>query len=397
MLTRIGAFALAGCAALAAHGVEPVTSFRPDTDRLVTQTASCRLFFRPGEQPVYIAEPLDRAAAGTILFVHGLCEHAARNFPTAFDWAARGYRTVTLNLQGHGTELGAPETLEWLFQAYATQRDSSALATLLRARESEAGAAATPVHERNFATLRSTRMHHHLAQIRRVVQDLMGDEADAREPPVLFLAGHSLGGLLATEAGWQLAEHGPVRPTGVILFSPALRPIAPPGSNWLERRGLGLTWAAKRSVWLAPIGWIVNATARLNTRIDTSWASDCFSDLEAARDAQRNDPIFTKALPLSYLNAIQSQMAKTAARARRYPIRTLVIVPDQDPIVDSCGAIAFAQAVAEAHPDAGHRLVEFENLPCHELLRSSKRGETLAIVDEWLAQFQPGAPPEQTE
>jgi len=226
-------------------------------------------------------------------------------------------------------------------------------------------------------------MRDHLNQISSIVKDLSSSKTDSNSPP-FFLAGHSMGGLLAAEAGWRLGKDEPIRLRGVILLSPALRPIATPSGGWLEQAVLDLSWASRQHAYLAPIRWIIKAFASFNLKQDTSWVKDWVSDIPDERDLQGIDPLILHKAPLGYVASIEQQMFNTLGKGTNYPLDAIIFVPRDDRIVNAEGAIAFGRDLCTSRETESSQLIIYENFCYHELLRSSKRQQVLGVVYQWL-------------
>jgi len=358
-------------------------SFRSDSDALILKMHHCRAYCRTLSQRVYVVEPDDMPPRATILLVHGICEHPFRYFPVAVEWAREGYQTLLFDLYGHGLESEEIEPFCWLVKAYLETANARECRDIIKSESQEYSELAKRIRKTHLKQMKKIRMRDHLNQISSIVNDLSSSETDSNSPP-FFLAGHSMGGLLAAEAGWKLGRNGVVRPRGVILFSPALRPCATPSAGWLERAVVALSWASYRHAYLAPIKWIIKAFASLNLKQDTNEVKDWVSDIPDERDLHGIDPLILRGASLGYLSSIERQMFDTLGKGTNYPLDAIIFVPRDDRIVNAEGAIAFGRDLCTSRETESSQLIIYEDFCYHELLRSTKREQVLDAVYQWL-------------
>jgi len=356
-----------------------MTSFQSDSDALILKMHRCRAYCRTLSQRVYVVEPDDMPPRATILLVHGICEHPFRHFPVAVDLAREGYQILLFDLCGHGLESGQIDLFLWLAQAYLEMTDAGELTNIIKSKLQDCSEAVERIRKVNLDRLKKTRMRDHLRQISSIIEDLSTSDS-----PPFFLAGHSLGGLLAAAAGWELARNGTVRPRGVILFSPAFRPRSTPAGGWLERAILNLSWASHHHAYLAPVRWIIKGFARLNLKQDVRWIIDWISDIPDERELQGIDPLILRKVPMGYMASIERQMVSTIGKGARYPMDAIIFVPRDDRIVNAEGSITFGEALCASRDTDFSQLIIYDNFWCHELLRSSKREHVLDAVFQWL-------------
>lgn len=328
------------------------------------------------ETPVrYEVTPNGAPPKARCVFVHGLCEHGFRIFPLARRLAAFGVATTSFHLLGHGAPPGREEEFEWLGRAYAAEGEAAeTLQRLEQSSEERLGAVRGAV-EANLRTLRSQSVEDQLNQVRSVLNRV----ADLDPDLPLFLAGHSLGGLLACESGWRFGTEQPSRLAGVLLSSPALRPIPPPAAGWATRSALRASWGSRSSPWGRPFGALLRAFARLGPRVDCSWASAVFSDETPENDLHAGDPLLAGAVPAPYLVRIEDQMWRTHGRAESYPVSVLLIAGSEDRIVAFDGCQRFAQALPT------ERVMTWfpGQQAAHDLARSSMRERFWREVVAW--------------
>jgi len=354
-------------------------SFQSDSDALILKMYRCRAYCRTLSQRVYVVEPDDMPPRATILLVHGICEHPFRHFPVAVDLARVGYQILLFDLCGHGLESEQIDPFLWLAQAYLEITDAGELTNIIKSRLQDCSEAVERIWKTHLKCLKKTRMGDHLRQISSIIDDL----SISNSPP-FFLAGHSLGGLLAATAGWELANNGAVHPKGVILFSPAFRPCATPKGGWLEQAILNLSWASHHHAYLAPLRCIIKGFARLNLKQDVRWITNWISDIPEERELQSIDPLILRKVPMGYMASIERQMVSTIGKGARYPMDAIIFVPRDDRIVNAKGAVKFGRDLCASRDADSSQLLIYDNFWCHELLRSSKREHVLDAVYQWL-------------
>ena len=356
-------------------------SYQSDSDALILKMDHCRAYCKHLSQRVYVVEPDDMPPRATILLVHGICEHPFRYFPVTVELAREGYQTVLFDLYGHGLESEELEPFLWLAKAYLDTTDASECRGIIKSESPDCSELAKRIRKTHLKRMKKARMRDHLNQISSIVNDLSSSETDSNSPP-FFLAGHSMGGLLAAEAGWRLGKDDPTRLSGIILFSPALRPIPKPSAGWLERAFMSLSWASYHHAYLTLARWIIKAFASLNLKQDTRWVKDWVSDISDERDLQGIDPLILHQAPLGYVASIEQQMFSTIYKGTNYPTDAIVFVPRDDRIVNAEGAITFGRDLCESRESS--QLIIYEDFWSHELLRSSKREQALDAVYQWL-------------
>ena len=358
-------------------------SFQSDSDFLILEMHDCLVYGKPLSQRIYVIEPSKTRPHTTILFIHGICEHAFRYFPIAIEWAREGYQVLLFDLRGHGLDSMPIKPFLWLARAYSEVKDARKLTNAIESGILNCLELIEQIQESHLDLLKSVKMADHLHQISSIISELTSQRAGPNDPP-FFLAGHSLGGLLTTEAGWGLGNHGTVLPKGIILFSPALKPNAKPAGGCLESAVLSLSWNSHQSGWLAPVKWMLRGFASLNLKQDTHWVSDWISDIPDERELHRIDPLILRKVPLSYLSSIERQMIRTLDKGARYPVDAIIFVPLADRIVDAEGTVAFGETLCTSRGDKSSQLFVYGDFWCHELLRSSRRELILDAVYRWL-------------
>lgn len=349
----------------------------------IGSTAHCQAYCKSlQQQRVYVVEPLDAPPRAIILFSHGLCEHAFRHFPLAVELARQGYQTILFDLQGHGPDPEPIEPFLRLAKGYLEETDPQKLANRI-VEEKIDTQLVERIHKADLKRLKKVRMKDHLNRIDSIIRGLMASDSDADNPP-FFMAGHSLGGLLAAETGWRLGKNGIIRPKGVILLSPGLRPIPPPSSGWLMSATFALSWRSYGNPFLTPVRWLLHGAMSLNFMQNICWVNKKISDIEDERKLHKVDPLILTKVPSGYATSIERQMAKTQRKGSDYPIDAIMIIPGDDHIVNPKGSIAFGKALCAKRGSEDSRLIIYDDFWCHELTHSSKKQETLEALLTWL-------------
>jgi alpha-beta hydrolase superfamily lysophospholipase len=373
--------------------------FESGVDQLIVEDTAeqYRVYRKCLHQPVYAVEPTDAQPRATILFLHGLCEHAYRHFPLGVEWATHGYQTLLINLAGHGVIPADEEKVRWLIKCYAEGTEPARMVDIIRSRPQTSLAYAQQIRAYNYRLLCGTRMADHDIQIDTIIRELALPLGQGKTPVPFFLGGHSLGGLLATEACRRLARYGSAIPDGVILVNPAFRPLPPPSASQLERGVMSLSLAAKSNRLLRPAGWVLNTFARLDFRVETTWSSEWISDIPPENELHRVDPLILRSVPSGYLTAIAERMAATVKHAAAFPAPVIAFVAQRDRVVDSGGATAFNRALCSGAEEIDHRIKSFSASASHDLSRSSERATVLQELYEWLDARCEGPSPDQPE
>lgn len=355
----------------------------PPRDDLYRDARVSATILHERPQPFYVVEPVNQAARGTILFIHGLSEHALRFLRWSRTLAEQGYRCVTFHLAGHGTTPEEIGRVNWLAEAYLSLPTEDLLDRIARAHGSERAF----LHENRRANTRRmavTKMHHHIAQachIARTLHRIYNDETLG----AFYLGGHSLGGLLAAETGWELWRQGPIKPRGVMLFSPAMRAVAPPQHGRIGRTLVDLSWATRRHTLLAPLGWILHAPMAMNFRLRTGWAHQYVSDIEAEQMLHARDPLILDRITAGYLNRIEGQMARTMRHASSYPCHVIAFCCSEDPVVLTRGTEQFMAQASNSRANPQIACHVYPNHYAHSPLHASIHDDVMRKLTEWLS------------
>lgn len=356
-------------------------SYQPDVDIPISEMSHCNIYCKDMEQRVYVVRPTASQPKATILLIHGLCEHPFRYFPLASDLASEGHQTILFDLKGHGLSFEEVKPYFKLIKEYAKTLDPAELANTILT-EIANSVDYAKVRKENINRLKKIEMEDHLAQINNIINALILPEVDMPDFH-FFMAGHSLGGLIASEATWRLGKYGPIQPEGVILLSPALKTIAPPDSNFLTRAFLSISWESHQNIWLTPFRWLVKLLIIFGVKQDVSWSSNWISDIPAEKHLQCVDPLILRELPLGYLVSIEKQMVSTLPKGVDYPVDAIFFIPLDDQIVNPKGNVAFAKIVCNSR-GRDSSMTTYNDFWCHELHRSTKRGEVLDLICAWL-------------
>lgn len=242
--------------------------------------------------------PIDGAARGTIVLVHGLGEHLGRYNHVAARLNAQRWRVVGCDLRGHGRSQGA--------RGDAPSRDAL------------------------------------LADLAPVV-DAARALAPAGAP--LVLLGHSLGGLIAARfVVAALASPAPAwsrAVDGLVLSSPALDPGLKPAQR-------ALLAVARRLMPHLAVG----------NGLDANWVSH---DVRVVA-AYQSDPLVHDRVTATVARFAAEAGAEAIAHAPRWRVPTLLMWAGADRCVAPAGSAAFAAAApksvleAQAWPGLAHEL-----------------------------------------
>ncbi len=178
--------------------------------------------------------------------------------------------------------------------------------------------------------------------------------AEFDQPPLLI--GHSLGGALAA----KLVLTGVLKPGGLILSAPAFRPAM---SQWQ----------------LAQLR-IMNALAS-NVVVSAQIRGHLLTHDEAMQHARSSDELIHRSISARLLNWLVATGAQALALAPELTVRTLVLNPLDDVIVEPQGSEAFAASA----PPAMIRYHHYSGL-YHEIFNESPddRARVFADIDRWL-------------
>lgn len=178
--------------------------------------------------------------------------------------------------------------------------------------------------------------------------------AEYDQPPLLV--GHSLGGALAA----KLVLTGALKPSGLILSAPAFQPAM---SQWQ----------------LAQLR-IMNALAS-NVVVSAQLRGHLLTHDEAMQEARSADELVHRSISARLLSWLIATGGQALSLAPELAVRTLVLNPLDDVIVEPQGSESFA---ANAPPE----LVRYHHYPglYHEIFNESPedRARVFADIDRWL-------------
>ena len=357
--------------------------FNSTTDKLLLQNNRLRIYYKPIEQPFFVFEPVDNPPQITILFIHGLCEHSFRYFKPAVKWAHKGYQILLFDLQGHGSKLAQMKTILKWARNYLNEPYTDEFRNILKSFANEDSNLFEKIREQNVRELANVKMDVHFEQILSIIHTMGSSEEGMKQRP-FFVAGHSLGGLLAANVGWHLGKSRKNLLDGVILFSPALMPIAEPSGGVLQSAVVKLSWHSRQNLLLTPLGWLIRSFSKLGLNQNTSWVSEWISDIQYERDLHRVDPLLLRRVPVSYLAEIEKLMSETINKGSDYPVDSIIFAPLADPVVNAKGTVRFGRELQTSRKTDSNPLVTYPEFPYHELLRSSKREEVFEEMYRWL-------------
>ncbi len=336
-------------------------------------------FFSLAGECVIVVRSPQRPPIANVLMIHGLGDHPGRHLRTARRLASRGYRTVLLELAGHGGHASDWAQAWPLYENYARAEASADVLRWLAREDAWDTRARQAFAARQYARLERTDITEHLSQIHTVLRRLHEVAEDDRRVP-LFLAGHSMGGLLAHETAWRMDVRDRDALAGVVLIAPAFAPQGNPDSPLMQLAVNGI-WALRR----APVSPVRSAFKRLldlNVGVDTSWGDKWLSDLPEELELFGSDPLIPHRLPTRYASSIESLMARSSARGAVVPYDGFVVLPGRDGITSREAAEAFARRANTFGPTRVG--VYGFDVVAHDVLRSSAGERAFEAIAGWL-------------
>lgn len=324
----------------------------------------------------------ERCPKATIVFTHGVCEHALRALPLAIQLAHQGFRTVLFDVLGHGAPPPEAAHFDWLIDAYAAPAEQTLDAIRAHAGDLDPSLLKRLHHER-WLQLRGLRLEQCFDQLDALLEalpaHLTATTATQHPETPIFLAGHSLGGLIATctAARRERTATSATPVAGVVLINPALRPKG----HGIEAPVVAASWGARRGTLLAPLRPLVAALARVGPSANVRWASAFVSDVVPEQQIHAEDPLILKRLPLPFLREIERWMSWAQDHADDYPLPVLLHAAEEDPIVDTRGSESFMRA-APTETNALHLFPGF----AHDLSRASAGLTLQERTVAWLTQ-----------
>jgi len=332
---------------------------------------------------LFVIESQRREVAANLVLIHGLGDHAARNFGIARRLASEGFRIFLFDLAGHGAAPHDWKAVRWIYDAHAARSSRRDLVDEFRRFTSGQPAAAQALARAQYNRLATTHVQDHVRQVERVVAHVRTH--GGRAP--LFLLGHSMGGLLATDVSWRLHQAG-AGPEGLVLIAPAFGPTGNPECLPMQIAVAG-TWAGRRGP-ASPLRFVVKRLLDLNLPVDMTWGGKWLSDIPEEVALFESDPLVPHRLPTRYASSVESLMAEVGQRGHAFPIPGLVIVPGRDGITDRGSAVDFARSVNAATGVSRLTLIGFD-VVAHDILRSTAGGPAMDDVLTWLGSRVPRA------
>ncbi len=313
-----------------------------------------------------------------MLFIHGLTDHPGRHFTTSRMLADHGYGVTLFDLVGHGGRQEPPECSEKIYRCYALCEEPSLI-------DWSIGTAwPSDFFRSQYSTLEKTRIEEHRDQVNFMLNRVLPETVGSPEVP-FFLAGFSMGGLLAADAAlsWNRQHNGiGLTLKGVILLSPAFRPQGRP-SNRAENLMIDAVWS-ERNYSVAPLRFLLKSALQFNIKLDTSWGAKYMSDQPDEVELYRRDPLVPKSIPSAYGSSIESLMATVDKRASDLAVDSLFVFPGKDGITSLKGGLAFARRVESGVGSHRCRIIQYHGVEAHDLTRSSVRKQARRTVLEWL-------------
>lgn len=263
-------------------------------------------------------------ARGTVVVIHGVCEHSGRLANLTDGLVERGFSTFTIDLRGHGRSDDAPA----------------------------GGGAGKRVHVERFDD--------YLEDVERALTWAREQEPDGPR----FLLGHSMGGLIVLRHGLRYPAAG-LR--GLIALSPALRlPL------WKE---LGARFVARPLVALTGGRFAVGRTQLTINAIGKALSRD-----PAVAEAFRSDPLVHVPITVRLIAEIFRAGRDTMARAAELTEPILILHGRADRVTNPEGSRRFREFRSR------HTTTCFYNGALHELHNElpETRDEVLEDVVRWL-------------
>ncbi len=361
---------------------DPRTCFDREPARSVAVGSVRVSLYEYASERIFVVEPDDGAARANIFWVHGLTDHAARQFDSAVWLANLGYRTILFDLQGHGgRDIGIEESW-WLKEAYLKAPDQSEVITdLIRRRSREGSLTETQIREAQYRVLARTTISDHFSQFDRVLTQLL--ESRWNDVP-FYLFGHSMGGLICVEGIRRYQLRSRANFGGLILMAPGFKPVGRPGRR-VENAVLEGFWRlSNRRSPLSVVRPLAKRVLDLNFPIDVTWGFSYVSDDSPENELIDKDPLTVRRLPSAYFSSIESQAVQTNQYDLGFLPDTLVLVPQEDAIVNTEASLLFAKRARQSMNRNAISVVRFPYLRAHNLLRASVRIQARNFISDWL-------------
>ena len=138
-------------------------------------------FVEMAGERVLIVSPRNRMPIANVLLIHGLSDYPARHVRNARRLAERGYRTVMVELAGHGGQSEDWSRTMPLYQAYANADRTADVLRWLRSDMSFSADERRMIIDRQYTRLERTSVEDHLKQVGRVFLHLR--ELPLRQTP----------------------------------------------------------------------------------------------------------------------------------------------------------------------------------------------------------------------
>ena len=316
-----------------------------------------------------------------ILVVHGLGEHAGRMLPLASDLADRGFACRLPDLPGHGGD--GSEAHERLMRCYLESSDAAETMKLIEQLDDTDRQHLESVCKKRQRELNSTSFDAVIEAVERCFLWSGGDGNESRRPH--FIWAHSMGGLASICALEKIDRDMATAPKGLVLTTPALAP-PPFADDLLSRIATAKAYFMSNFLPLKPLAFLQLLTLRgLDIQSDGRWSSHHISDLADEQALHPVDPLQQLLLPMCFLGRLLPAMGRAHSKVREVRTPTYAIAPGFDPIVNNNGLLRWAPKLRESlDPQRPHRLVRYEDLCVHDLVRSSAADDLIDCAVEWL-------------
>ena len=324
--------------------------------------------------PIFLFEPTGKCHAQAFFF-HGICEHGLRYINFAKELAENGIRVIFSDHQGHGL---AHKDYQRDAERIAETFEMDSEQQTIQLSHTQRSLRFSLSEEKTLDTFAQLSMPTHLEDMKKLVEVSFEKNYFDQNIP-FYIIGQSMGGLLTSALGQELSE-SKLKPKAAILLSPAFLPQAEPGKlgTAVEKLFLKLSWKSRQgSKILKPL---FNKISQQNLKVKTSWACKHISDIETEEQVFKDDFLISEICTLNYLASIEELMFKMHNNARKYPLPIQIFYSHQDKIVNSKGSDQFLAHYKETHDQNSLEQHLYDDIPAHDLLRSSVREEIIQKI-----------------
>ncbi|MCM8536645.1 MAG: lysophospholipase [Lentisphaeraceae bacterium] len=204
----------------------------------------------------------------------------------------------------------------------------------------------------------------------------------------LLLFGQSMGGLIATKLSLKIQTKLP-QLKGVILLSPAFKPIATKNSGFINLLRFKVEQVFLNKCWSCCTGnspifknTILKNILKINPAVDSARAEAAISDLAEVNKAFASDPFIGRKISLQFLHSILKNMVSVIDAKEKFKLPYFLSWGDKDKIVAGQGSKEFV----EKNLDETQRcfVKEYKDFFPHELHNSSRKEEVISDMLKWI-------------